>query len=479
MRKFRSALRDGTVTGPRPSIPEASSYIGLKYTPWWTHAGCDGAMTKTVDDKGIILSLQCTADPHCKRRGQAMVQLSRARFRTVMAGRQSGKTLTGIAEISQWAMSEPKQILWWVAPSYRVKDRAWRGLLDFIPSEFIVRKNETELRLELGNGSNIWVKSADAPDSLVSEGLHGVICDEAGQWRESAWTQGIRPMLTVTKGKAVFLGTPRGRNWFHRLWLLGERDPEYESFHWKTADSPYADPEELEEAQRNLPRDLYMQEYEADPHDNAQAVFRNHRQCIGPLAEPDGRSCIGVDLARKVDFTALVGLNSKRRVFHVERFQLDWAAQRQKIASRVMGFAPNIPFLEVDATGIGDQFVPDLRSAGLQVEPYIIGTNLAKTSLIDHLRISFEQNSITIPDDPQLLHELDVFEFQVKDDDGKTKSVERYQYGAPRGDHDDLVVALALANWGLRGIPIYASAPDRVTNYLNPRGRTRENYLNR
>ena len=199
---------------------------------------------------------------------------------------------------------------------------------------------------------------------------------------------------------------------------------------------------------------------------------------VTALGEPDGRSCIGVDLGRKVDFTALVGLNSKRRVFHVEKFQVDWAQQRQKIATRVMGFMPNVPFLEVDATGIGDQFVPNLREAGLQVEPYIIGTNIAKTSLIDHLRVQFEQNAITIPDEADLLYELDTFEFQAKEEDGKTKSIERYQYGAPPGGHDDLVIALALAAWGLRGIPVYANLTEGPTNYLGYRSARRsESYI--
>src|SRR6267378_7030791 len=190
----QSRLRPALVLARRAASPEAPRYLDIHYTPWGTR----------LEDGRII--------------GQAAVHLSTARFRVVMAGRQSGKTLTGIAEIAHWAMANPKQILWRVAPNYRVKDRAWRGLLEFIPNEIILRKNETELRLELGNGSTIWVKSADAPDSLVSEGLDGVVCDEAGQWAESAWTMGIRPMLGPSfkkrdeenprRGWAIFIGTP-------------------------------------------------------------------------------------------------------------------------------------------------------------------------------------------------------------------------------------------------------------------------------
>jgi hypothetical protein len=423
---------------------------------------------------------------------QARVHTSKARFRVIMAGRQSGKTMLGIAEICHFAMAYPNMVLWWVCPNYTVKPRAWRGLLEFLPPQIIVRKNEAERFIQLGNGSTIWVKSADAKNSLVSEGLDGVICDEAGQWAESAWTMGIRPMLGPSfkkrdkdnpdRGWAIFIGTPRGRNWFHRIWLRGEEKAQatadegggtWESFHWKSIESPYSSAEDIEEARETLPHDTFLQEYEADPHDNAQAVFRNHRDCIAPMGEPDGRSCLGIDLARKHDFTAIIGLNMMRRVFHVERFQLEWPQQRQRISALALRTGA---FLEVDATGVGDAFIPSLREAGLQVEPYIISSNPQKTSLIDYLRVQFEQNSISIPDDPALLHELDTFEYLVAEEDDKKKPLEKYQYGAPPGGHDDMVIALALAAWGLRGIPVYATQTNATTNYLSSR-RSTDSYL--
>jgi hypothetical protein len=425
---------------------------------------------------------------------QARVHLSKARFRVVMAGRQSGKTMLGIAEICHYAMAYPNMVLWWVCPNYTVKPRAWRGLLEFLPNQYIVRKNEAERFITLGNGSTIWVKSADAKNSLVSEGLDGVVCDEAGQWAESAWTMGIRPMLGPSfkkrdadnpyRGWAIFIGTPRGRNWFHRIWLRGDvkasaTDEEgggtWDSFHWKSVESPYSSEEDIREAQETLPRDTFLQEYEADPHDNAQAVFRNHRDCIGPMGEAEGRSCLGIDLGRKHDFTGIVGINAMRRPFHVERFQLDWPQQRARIAALSLQHGA---FLEVDATGLGDAFIPSLREAGLQVEPYVIGSNPAKTQLIDYLRLQFEQNSITIPDHNELLTELDTFEYLVVEEDEKKKPLERYQYGAPPGGHDDLVLALALAAWGMRGIPVYATQTTQTSNYLSPK-RSRDNYLSR
>src|SRR6185503_17116646 len=196
--------------------------------------------------------------------GQAAVVASKSKMRSVMAGRQSGKTLCGIAEICIDALSG-RHINWWVCPNYTVKPRAWRGLLDFLPADVIEKKNETERYIRLINGSEIWVKSADGQDSLVSESLDFAVCDEAGQWKERAWNQ-ITPMFAARpNARALLIGTPRGKNWFHRTWLRGrpgpEKHPDYESFHWYSEDSPYVSKSFLATEREVMSRDMYLQEY--------------------------------------------------------------------------------------------------------------------------------------------------------------------------------------------------------------------------
>lgn len=393
--------------------------------------------------------------------GQAYVHRSEARFRVVMAGRQSGKTMVGIAEICNHAMSHPGAICWWVAPNYKVKPRSWRGILEFLPSTVIKKKNETESYVELGNGAQIWVKSADAEDSLVSESLDFAVCDEAGQWKESAFDRGIRPMFLARPDfRALLIGTPRGKNWFHRAWLRGQGgDPGWESFHWKSEDSPYTSKEELAAVRRETSLENFLQEYEADPLDNAQAVFRNFRSCIRPLAAHDAFTVLGVDLARKLDFSAIVGMNGARQVCHIERFQDEWSEQKRKITSKAFGWNARVV---IDATGIGDVFVDELRNHGVQTEGYII-SNQSKQKLIDNLKVAFEQGTVGIPNDPILLDELEAYEYEYDDE------TRRYKYSAPEGKHDDLVIALALATWGQRGAMAIAQS-NQNSSYMGGRG---------
>lgn len=403
-----------------------------------------------------------------KEVGQAYVHASPARFRVAMAGRQSGKSLTGIAEICVDAMSHGGHIDWWIAPNYRVKDRAWRGLLDFLPAEVVAKKNETELRIRLTNGSEIFVKSADAPDSLVSESLDFAVCDEAGQWKETAWTMGVRPMFTARPGsRAVLLGTPRGRNWFHRLWLLGRGgDPDYASFHWKSEDSPFSDPKDLAEARKNLPRDIYAQEYDADPLDSTGGVFRAIRSRVMPNAKPDQFTVIGVDLARKGDFTAIIPMNSQRQGLYVERSQDDWPIQKQRLA--FLAFQHGFARLTVDEASVGDVIVQDLRAAGLQVEAVNTSSTTVKRSVIDNLRLAFENGTVSIPDDEVLIGELEAYSYEVLPSG-------QIRYSAPEGSHDDTVIALALAVWGQRGA-MFVSSQNRRSYMGRSRG---ESYLGR
>jgi len=373
--------------------------------------------------------------------GQTRVHQSKARFRTVVAGRQSGKTMVGIAEIVEDALANQNHINWWISPNYRVKDRAWRGLLAHIPRELIVKKNEAELRIRLTTGSEIFVKSADAPDSLVSEGLHFAVCDEAGQWKESAWTMGIRPMFTATHGRALLIGTPRGRNWFYRLYQMGGRDPDYESFHWKTEDSPFSDRKDLAEARKNLPTDIYLQEYEANPLDNASGVFRNVRACVRiQPAQADQFTVIGADFARKRDFSAFIPVNSSRQALYVVRSQEDWPVQKARLTA--LAVQNNFARIIGDESSVGDPIIQELRETGLTVEG--LNTNgPIKRTIIENLRLAFEQSTITIPPDDVLIDELESYGYEMLPSGA-------LRYAAPQGKHDDCVIALALGVWGQR-----------------------------
>ncbi|MGP8322424.1 MAG: terminase large subunit domain-containing protein [Methanosarcinaceae archaeon] len=380
--------------------------------------------------------------PHPKQR---LFHNSAARFRIIAAGRRFGKSEAAVNEAIKSSMNQGS-ICWIVAPTFQQSMINLRKLKRFLPPEIIKNINKTEKYIELINGSTLWIKSADNPDNLRGEGINFLIVDEAAMVKKDAWEEALRPALSDTQGKAVFISTPKGMNYFHGLWTRGQ-DPEftdYESWQFVTADNPYISSGEMEEAKRTLPDMVFRQEFMSEFLDDVGAVFRGVDSCIGGQFEdydPNKSYFMGVDLAKYVDFTVLVVMDDNGHVCAFDRFnQIDWAFQLKRIKPLVDKYHPRII---VDSTGVGDPIYETMKREGMNVEGYKF-TSESKKQLIEGLSLAIEQHNITYPDIPELINELKIFGFEIS----KTGNI---SYNAPAPLHDDCVIGLALATFGYIG----------------------------
>lgn len=376
---------------------------------------------------------------------QARVHASEAQFRAVAAGRQSGKTLTGVAEESEWAFSRPGELFWWITASSRTEEKCWRDLMAHIPKEIIRKTSESRgsLSIDLKNKSRIAVRSAEAEDSLVSETLGGAVLDEFSLFKPHVWPQLIRPMLGTTNGPALFLLSPRGRNHAYDLYQLGlSGDPNWASFHWRSDQSPYFSQEEFERARRELPERIFRQEYLAEFIEGGGEVFRDVDNAIAAKAPRDDFTVLGVDLGRVRDATVIWAMTSGGEYVEVQRLtDLSWSVQKVRIIEAATRL--QVQRVLIDATGMhvgADAVVNDLQAAYLPVEPVVISAPI-KRAMVEGLMVRFDTGAIRIP--PEAAEEFKSFTFE-------TSQSGHERYGAPSGRHDDYVMAAALAAWGIR-----------------------------
>jgi len=98
---------------------------------------------------------------------QKTIARDHTRFRTVVAGRRFGKTHLALRELCKWA-SEPGQKVWYIAPTYRqAKQTVWEPLKRRLRElRWIQRTNESDLTIELVNGSTISLRGSDNESSL-------------------------------------------------------------------------------------------------------------------------------------------------------------------------------------------------------------------------------------------------------------------------------------------------------------------------
>jgi hypothetical protein len=91
-----------------------------------------------------------------------------------------------------------------------------------------------------------------------------VVIDEPGQIDPRAWPEVIRPTLSDFNGRATFIGTVRGKDWFHRV-DRDESDKELPSWFRLTlraSETGILPRSELDAARADMSEEQYAREYE-------------------------------------------------------------------------------------------------------------------------------------------------------------------------------------------------------------------------
>lgn len=383
---------------------------------------------------------------------QLKVYDSKARFITLNCGRRWGKTWFAASKIIISALAMPGGIYWVVSPTFAQTDIMWRMITKLLPQKYIKQTFLGKLCIEMKNGATIWAKSAEKYDNLRGEGLDGVVLDEAAMIHPDAWFKVIRPALMDKQGWAMFCTTPRGKNWYYRLYKKGVKgdanyNANWESFTFSSYDNPFLEREELEEVVQDLSELEYEQEILAIFLSDGGTVFKNLDSCTrhNILDEYiEGRVyTMGVDLGRHQDFTVItVGDTQTKEIVYFERFnKTAWSYVRSRVKRAYLKYGRPPVFL--DTTGVGDAIQEDLEADGVTIVSYKF-TLESKKELVKRLSIAFHNANIFIPPIQVLRDELDSFTYQ-QTEAGNIK------YAAPKGFFDDCVCSLMLCNYGMNG----------------------------
>ena len=203
-----------------------------------------------------------------------------ARFKVCAAGRRGGKSfllavmliIHGLKDENEYGDSLKGKDVFYIAPTFNQgKDIIWNLIIDLaggIGNGIIegVRQNEGVIRLV--NGRYIKIKGSDRPDTMRGVGISFVGIDEYADMKPEVWDLIIRPALSDVRGKALFIGTPKGKNHFYDLWLFAaemesQGHPEWGAFQFNSMDNPKLKPEEIEAARNSMSAAAFRQEYEA------------------------------------------------------------------------------------------------------------------------------------------------------------------------------------------------------------------------
>ena len=239
---------------------------------------------------------------------------SPARFKIVAAGRRCGKSrLSAITLLIEGLNCPEGAAVMYIAPTLGQARAIIWDLIHDLGRQVIKSSHINNLEITLINGRKIMIRGADNPDSLRGMSLTYVVLDEVAFIKQDIWEKVIRASLSDRKGRALFISTPSGRNWFYDIYKLGmdETDEEWRSWHFTTKDNETIDPKEIDAAERTLSSFAFKQEYLSSFDNAGSDVFKEEWFKTGP--EPkQGSFVVAIDLAGFEDVAKNAAASKKR-----------------------------------------------------------------------------------------------------------------------------------------------------------------------
>ena len=206
------------------------------------------------------------ANPPDLHSGQIEViqALNENRFVIAVCGRRWGKTTLSLVAAVDQALKGLK--VWIIFPVYPQALESWlnlKSLVRQLPEDY-AEIREVEKRIVLKNKGSIQIKSANKPETLRGAGgISLIIFDEAAYMDKETW-ETVRPILSDSLGKGLFISTPNGMNWLYTLFENAKLRKDWKIMHYPTESNPNINIDELAQAREELGSLVYAQEFLAE-----------------------------------------------------------------------------------------------------------------------------------------------------------------------------------------------------------------------
>ena len=367
-----------------------------------------------------------------------------AKYVTIVAPRQTGKTFLAIQALLYWAINDHSAVIFFCSPTYAQAKKVMEELYNAIAESGIVKSyNRSDFQIKFKTGSIIYFKSTERADNLRGNSGTHLVVDEASYHAEGIWDSVLKPIMLVKGRKVLFISTPRGsNNWFKRMYDRGmdSEQEDYASCRMHYSENPHLDLKELEEARKTLPEHIFKAEYEGSFTDSGQGVFDMEKVVtFETYPRANGKIYCGIDLGR-VDSTVATFMNADGTIVEIYRNQLqDWSTMVSEMMALIKKYNATV-LVEVNSIGdvIGEQLLKQHQDTH-----FFVTSNKSKNDIIEGLAVDLHTAQVKIPSRElfEPLHfELDIFEYNYS---VKTRTI---RYAAPASFHDDTVMSLAIAN---------------------------------
>ncbi len=248
----------------------------------------------------------------------------------------------------------------------------------------------------------------------------------------------------------MFISTPNGWDWFHRLCINSA--PGWESWQFPSTANPYFPPSELEDARRDMPERKFRQEMLAEFLPDGGGVFRNvrGRSILAPAMEASGVVAFH-DPARTVDYNAVAvfkyGGGMVRQLYADRWHEGTWELSLARL-SALRGFRGDLYVdTSVKSSWADLGFLAQIQKAvgsQLHVQGFEF-TNKNKQAMTDQFALMLETNSIELLNQDLCVGNIkEAVLAQVSELEAwraEKLPSGNIRYSGPSGEHDDMAIS--------------------------------------
>lgn len=298
-------------------------------------------------------------------------------------GRRFGKTTYAAEEMKAACLFEPGPVAYFATTRDQARDIMWADLLrECVGTANYVSHNEQRLEVTLlrpdGTPNTIRLFGWENIETARGKKYSMVVLDELDSMRafEKQWREIIRATLADYRGRALFMGTPKGYKSLYRLEKLSKTNKNYEVFHFSSYDNPFIDPDEIEEMREEMSPSQFSQEVMAEYHKMEGLIYeefdRDKHMVMCPF-EPV-RWALSIDFGYNHPLAAGIFAIGADNSIHLDRMLYERKLSNEKRSEKIRDLVGRTK-LDVQVGDSEDPLAIDTlnRELGLKIQPVVKG----------------------------------------------------------------------------------------------------------
>lgn len=358
----------------------------------------------------------------------------------VKSKRQCGKSFVASLILIYFSLNKKDTISMIVEPTLNQSRRMFKDITKMLEGSGIIKNaNQSLLSIDFINGSEIIFKSAEQYDAIRGYSVSGILIVDEGAFIRDDVYEILFPTRDAHHSPMLVISTPLFCDgYFYRLFTSGN----CKSYDWCDYDTSYFLSDEKLEQYRNTLSDLkFRSEYLGQFITDGGYVFKNISKCVLSDSDITGDPvCVGIDWAvgNDGDDTVLSLLDANANA--VEFIRLNNMSPVEQIDTIVntLNSIPTLKKVVVEQNSIGNVYYDILKHkySRHSIITKFNTTNESKRRIIEQLATAFQNESVHIPNDRELINQLQHYAVE--------KTAKGYTYNG-QGAHDDYVMSLAMA----------------------------------